>query len=200
MKDVRIVALENMERKIANHFNRMLLYSFITAGITALIGLILLILPASKGDNVIGIMAGCAFLISGASAIYKYFYRDGAKLYSLNLIFGILYVLLGLAIIIFPHLVVNFVTICLGIYLIVSGAMKISYGFWLRKGEEDSWLITLVTGIMLIVLGILVIYNPFVKLAIPKLTGAFLLITSALDINDTVLLKKRAKKITDIFW
>lgn len=194
------MAKAKFKNSIASRFNRMLIYSFITAGITALIGLILLIIPSDTTNKVVGILAGCSFLVTGASAIYKYLHRDGAKLYSFNLIFGILYALLGFVIIVYPFSVVSFVTISLGIYLIICGGMKVNYAFWLKKGSEASWLITLVTGIMLIIFAILVMFNPFVKLALPKLAGAFLLITAALDITDTVLFKNRAEEIMNIFW
>ena len=53
---------------------------------------------------------------------------------------------------------------------------------------------------MLIIFGILVMFNPFVKIALTKLTGAFLLIAAILDLTDTMLFRKRAKEIMEIFW
>lgn len=184
---------------INSRFKLMLIYSFITSIITAICGLILLLAPI-KAFRLIGIISGIIFLISGVSCIYKYFHRDGAKLYSLNLIFGILFSLLGAVIIVYPFKAMAFVTTCLGLYLIVSGATKISYAVWLKIGSEESWLITLVTGIILIIFGILVIYNPFIQLKLAQLVGVFLLITGILDFSDTLLYRKRAKEITDIFW
>lgn len=187
------------KNSIQSKFDRMLLYSLITSIITGILGLILLFLPEAT-NKVVGILVGIIFLISGVNAIYKYFHRDGAKLYSLNLVFGILYSILGVVIILYPFSVMSFVTVCLGLYLIVSGAMKMNYGFWLKRGNEDSWLITVATGILLIIFGIMVMFNPFVTLTLTKLAGIFLIIVAVLDITDTVLFKKRAKEIMDIFW
>ncbi len=191
---------KGLKNKVVRRFNSMLMYSFIVAGMTLLLGLALLIVPSDISNKMVGIFAGCVFIVSGISSIFKYLHRDGAKLYSLNLAFGIIYGLLGLFIILFPFTIVSFVTISLGIYLVISGALKLNYAFWLKKGNEDSWSITVASGIMLIIFGILVMFNPFVKLALPKLTGAFLLVSAALDITDTVLFKKRAKEIMEIFW
>lgn len=187
------------KNSIQSKFDRMLLYSLITSVITGILGLVLLFLPKTT-NKVVGILVGIIFLISGVNAIYKYFHRDGAKLYSLNLVFGIIYSILGVVIILYPFSVMSFVTICLGLYLIVSGAMKINYGFWLKKGNEESWLITIATGILLIIFGIMVMFNPFVTLTLTKLVGIFLIIVAILDITDTILFKKRAKEIMDIFW
>ena len=193
------MAKKPFKNSISNIFNRMLLYSFMTSVITGILGLVLLFLPEVT-NKVVGILVGIIFLVSGVNAIYKYFHRDGAKLYSLNIVFGVLYSILGVVIILYPFTVMEFVTVSLGLYLMVTGAMKINYSLWLRRGNEDSWLITLVSGILLIVFGILVIFNPFISLTLTKLAGAFLLIVAVLDITDTVLFKKRADEIVDIFW
>lgn len=187
------------KNSISSRFNRMLLYSMITAVITGIFGLILLFMP-DLTNKVVGILVGIIFLVSGVNAIYKYFHRDGAKLYSLNIVFGVLYSVLGVVIIVYPFSVMTFVTICLGLYLIVSGAVKANYAFWLKRGNEDTWLITLVSGIMLVIFGILVMFNPFISLKLTQLAGAFLLIVSVLDLTDTILFKKRANEIMNIFW
>lgn len=187
------------KNSISSRFNRMLLYSMITAVITGIFGLILLFMP-DLTNKVVGILVGIIFLVSGVNAIYKYFHRDGAKLYSLNIIFGVLYAVLGVVIIVYPFSVMTFVTICLGLYLIVSGAVKANYAFWLKRGNEDTWLITLASGIMLVIFGILVMFNPFISLKLTQLAGVFLLIVSVLDLTDTILFKKRANEIMNIFW
>lgn len=186
-------------KSIDNKFNKMLWYSIITSVVTLILGIVLLFLPEAT-NKAVGIMVGVIFVLSGINAIYKYFHRDGAKLYSLNIVFGIIFSLLGVVIILYPFSVMSFVTICLGLYLVVSGAMKVNYAFWLKKGNEESWLITLVTGILLIIFGIMVMFNPFVSLTLTKLVGIFLIIVAILDITDAVLFKKRSKEIMDIFW
>lgn len=190
---------KGFKNSIENIYNRMMLYSIIAAVATVIVGFALLFLP-NASNKAVGIITGIIFLIAGVNSIYKYFHRDGAKLYSLNLMFGILYVILGTVIIIYPYTVVEFVTVCLGIYMIINGASKINYGIWLKKGNEKSWLITLVSGILLIIIGILVIFNPFVSLTLTKLCGAFLIITGILDFTDTILFKTRSKEIMEIFW
>ena len=100
----------------------------------------------------------------------------------------------------FPFSVTSFLTICLGLYLIVFGANKVTYGVWFKIGDDSSWLITFVIGVMLMVFGILVLSNPFSALTVTQVIGTFLVLSSILDITDLVLLKKRANEITKIFW
>lgn len=187
------------KNSIENMYKRMIIYSLLTALLTIIIGIVLLLLPNAT-NKVVGIIVGIIFLIEGINSVYKYFHREGAKLYNLNLIFGVLYALLGVVIILYPFTVVEFVTVCLGIYMIINGASKVNYALWLKKGNEESWLITLATGILIAIVGILVIFNPFASLTLTKLAGAFLIITGILDFMDTILFRNRSKEIMEIFW
>ena len=190
---------KGLKNSVENMYNRMIAYSVLTSLATAVMGVVLLFLP-SLTNKVVGIITGIIFLLSGLNSIFKYFHREGAKIYSLTLVFGVLYILLGGIIIVYPFSVVDFITICLGIYMIINGLSKMNYAVWLKKGEEDSWLVTLVSGILIAVIGILVVFNPFASLTITKLAGAFLIITGVIDLTDTILFKKRSKEIMDIFW
>ena len=131
---------------------------------------------------------------------YKYLKRDGAKIYSLNLVFAILYLILGLVIIIFPFSVIEFVTVCLGLFLVVNGATEINYGLWLKRGGSKAWLVTLVAGILLVILGIMIVFNPFTAFALTQITGAFLIISGIINLSDAITFKTKAKEIMDIFW
>ena len=188
-----------LKSSIENMYKRMIMYSIITAILTMITGIVLLLVPELSG-KVLGVIVGIIFLIAGINSIYKYFHREGAKLYNLNLIFGVIYAVLGVVIILIPSSVIEFITVCLGLYMIVNGASKINYGLWLKKGSEDSWLITLATGILVAIIGVLVIFNPFASLTLTKLAGAFLVITGILDFMDTILFKNRSKEIMEIFW
>ncbi len=187
------------KNSIENMYKRMIIYSLLTALFTIIMGIVLLLLPNAT-NKVVGIIVGIIFLIEGINSVYKYFHREGAKLYNLNLIFGVLYALLGVVIILYPFTVVEFVTVCLGIYMIINGASKVNYALWLKRGNEESWLITLATGILIAIVGILVIFNPFASLTLTKLAGAFLIITGILDFMDTILFRNRSKEIMEIFW
>lgn len=190
---------KGLKNSIENMYKRLIIYSIITALLTVIVGIVLLIVPELSG-KLLGVIVGIIFLIEGLNSIYKYFNREGAKLYNLNLVFGVIYALLGLIIILVPSSVVEFITVCLGIFMIVNGASKINYGIWLKRGGEDSWLVTLATGILIAIIGILVIFNPFASLTLTKLAGVFLIITGILDFTDTILFKNRSKEIMEIFW
>ena len=184
---------------IDERFNKMLTISIVSSIVIALVGAVLLFMP-KLSNQLIGVIMGLLFILYGITTIYKYITRNGAKLYSLNLLYGIIILLIGVIIVLVPFSVTSFLTICLGLYLIIIGINKVTYGIWFKIGNHSSWLITLVIGIMLIFFGILVLSNPFSSLSITRLVGAFLILASILDITDLILLKKRSDEISKIFW
>ena len=184
---------------IDERFNKMLTISIVSSIVIALVGAVLLFMP-KLSNKLIGVIMGLLFILYGITTIYKYITRNGAKLYSLNLLYGIIILLIGVIIVLVPFSVTSFLTICLGLYLIIIGINKVTYGIWFKIGNHSSWLITLVIGIMLIFFGILILSNPFSSLTITRLVGAFLILSSILDITDLILLKKRSDEISKIFW
>ena len=182
-----------------NVFRRMNTLSIIVAIITIVLGLILLLMP-EKTNKAVGIIVGTSVLLTGLSAIYKYFKRDGAKIYSLNLTFGVIFTTLGVLLLVYPYSVMQFVTICFGLAIIVNGASRINNAFWLKKGNEQSWLTTLGSGILVVAIGLLILFNPFANLTLTSLMGAFLTIMGVLDLVDAIAFSLRSEEIIDIFW
>ena len=183
----------------ANTFKKMMIGNIVSSLLWLISGLIMLFMPGLT-NKIIGLVIGCIFLLSGVSTIYKFLKRDGAKLYSLNLVFGIIAAVLGIVIILSPFSVSSFITVCMGLYLIVIGSNKVTYGIWFKIGNDPAWLITLVIGLMICMFGVLLLVNPFAALTITKLIGTFLIISSILDITNTVLIYKRSEEIVKIFW
>lgn len=187
------------KKSVESIYNKMVIYSIVTAIITIIVGIILLFLP-NLTNKVVGIITGVIFVLFGLTSIYKYFKRDGAKIYSLNIVFGVLYLILGIVIIIFPFSVIEFVTVCLGLFLIINGATKINYGLWLKRGGCSAWLITIVAGAFLGVLGIMMVFNPFTSYALTQIVGAFLIISGVINLSDAITFKVASKEIMEIFW
>lgn len=194
----RIVRQSGSSDKI--RFDRFVTSSLVSGILSFVLGLLIFIFSEQIG-LLIGYLAGLLFLYNGFISIYKFLKRDGAKLYSLNIIWGVIACILGVIIIFAPSSVTSFVNVCFGVFLIVNGANKISYGTWFKIGNDRSWLITVVTGVLLILFGILIISNPFeATITLNQLVGIFLMISSALDISNAIMLKKRSEEIVKIFW
>lgn len=178
---------------------KMYISSLMVSLMIAVVGIVLYVLTDIP-DRMIGMSVGLASVVTSFVVAYKYFKRDGARLYKYNLIFGILFLILGIIVMLDVIKVSSFITICLGLYLILLGGLKLSYGIWFKVGNDSSWFITCVIGIMLLIFGIMLIINPFESLTLSQTVGLFLLIASVLDMTDTFMLLKRADKVLEIFW
>ena len=154
--------------------------------ILGLVGLVLLLIPSTL-NKLIGIFIGASLLIVGIIQIIKY--TKDKENNNLIMISGILYSVLGIIIIIYPYSIINLVTICLGVYLLINGLLKIKVAINL-KNITNKWIGTLVMGIVTIILGILLIFNPFAGITITKLAGAFLVIVAIFDLIDTYVIQK----------
>ena len=177
VEDVEIIAPKNASNQ--DNLSKTL--------ILGLVGLVLLLIPGTL-NKLIGILIGGALLITGVLSIIKYT-KENIAGSNLNLVSGILYAVLGVIIIIYPYSIINLVTICLGVYLIINGMLKLKLAFTL-KNITDKWIGTLVMGIITIVLGLLLIFNPFAGITITKLAGAFLVIVAVFDLVDTYIIQK----------
>ena len=155
--------------------------------ILGLVGLVLLLIPGTL-NKIIGILIGAALLIVGILAIIRYT-KEHEVGSNLNLVSGILYSVLGVIIIIYPYSIINLVTICLGVYLIINGLLKLKLAFML-KNVTNKWIGTLIMGIITIILGLLLIFNPFAGITITKLAGAFLVVVAIFDLVDTYIIQK----------
>lgn len=156
--------------------------------ILGLIGLILLLIPASF-NKFIGLIVGFSLLLIGIIQIIKYV-KNKDSFSNIDLISGILYSALGIIIILNPHAVMELVTVCLGIYLIINGLIKVKLAITLKQ-LTNRWIGTLVMAIVTIILGFLLIFNPFGSVvAITQLMGAFLVIVTLFDLIDSYIIQK----------
>ncbi len=193
------MANKRTKKNVEKNFNTLIAFSILGDVLLIIFGAVMLFNPGFT-NKIIGLILGVILLVNGASLIFDFFKRDGAKIYSLNILFGILISILGLVLIAYPYSVISFVTICIGIYLIISGAVKINHAIWLKKAKEESWNLVITNGIILLVLGLLIIFNPFANLAVTQVIGIFIIVSSIIKISNTILFKNKAQDIIKIFW
>ena len=156
--------------------------------ILALIGLVLLLLPETL-NNIIGFVVGGCLLIFGIIEIIKYIKTKEYKFTS-SLVSGILYSALGIVVFINPASVISLVTICLGVYLVINGILKTVFSFNLKR-ITTRWIGALVMGILTVILGLLLVINPFGSaVAITKLAGGFLVVVAIFDLVDRYIIMK----------
>ena len=80
--------------------------------------------------------------------------------------------------------------------MIINSVNKIQIAMELRDNNIKSWLITFIFSILILILGVLFIINPFASaVLLGKTIGIFIVIYAILDIVDSVIIKLKAKDV-----
>lgn len=189
---------KNIIEKIKMNFNKILIGSIILNGLFLLFGVIIYLNPVITLE-LTGIILGIYFLLFGLYTIYEFIIRDNNPLFKFNLIWGILFIIVGFLVMINPFKIVKILTFALGIYLTVVAIRKIIESFKLKKIEYDGWSLTLVIAIILLVFGIFIMINPMASMDIVELTGIFIILASILEICNSIMLYTKAKDLLNLF-
>ncbi|MDE6363087.1 MAG: DUF308 domain-containing protein [Lachnospiraceae bacterium] len=134
---------------------------FINAVIMVLLGLVLVIWP-----HILGVML--CYLLGGALIVMGIFqlisFLRGERLGFYNkfvMMMGIVLVLLGIWICTQPHIVLSIIPVVVGIIMLFHGLMDIQYTLDIKKAGSEKWWIALIAAILTLVVGLLLVFNPF---------------------------------------
>jgi len=179
-------------------FNKYMISNCVFSVLMILVGLILFSMPHIAIKTVSWII-GLFFIGQGFLSIIGYIKKDRISLLTFNLFYGIISLLIGLFVILNPFAIANILTVGLGIWLIVSGCLKINYSLRLKTINEKAWSLTFGVGIISIIFGLLTILNPFSKLFLVEVIGLFLIVYAIIDLTCTILLINRTKSFIKLF-
>ena len=113
---------------------------------------------------------------------------------------GIISVILGTIILIYPNIFQIIIPIMLGTYFIIDSIFKLKIVTLLRRIDNTSWIFTLLLTILSIICGIILIINPIdSSIAITLFTGITLIIYSIAGIVDMILFKKNINDLVKEF-
>lgn len=181
--------LEGEEKK----YNNIKLLEILISTVFIIFGIILL-LNKTVSDKFISVFLGIVILIEGVLNIYSAIMKDSNKIFKINTLFGILFIILAIFFFINPVKFVNYITIYYGTFLIISGIKELINSIKYKIIKEDSWLIILVMSFLTISLGVLVIFYPFESFGIIEIIGIFSILFGLLKINNSNLLRNRVEK------
>lgn len=74
---------------------------------------------------------------------------------------GIVLVLLGIWICTQPRIVLSIIPVVVGIIVVLHGLMDLQYTLDIRRTGNTKWWIALVAAIITLVVGLLLVFNPF---------------------------------------
>ena len=128
--------------------------------LTLILGIVLAYSPEGSIKVITGIIAAL-FLLIGILQLVDYVKQSKVeKMMSLSLILGILLSVVGIFLFINLESLANFITTLIGIAILIKSLFKLQFAFNIRD-ISDKWFYNWIVGIVGIVLGIVLLVNPF---------------------------------------
>lgn len=114
----------------------------------------------------------------------------------LDIVYGIVTVIMGIIVISNPEAVASIIPFIVGIIVIISSTMKLQYGMELRKKNNNLWKSTMIISIIMLLCGVMLVFNPFKGAEIfTKTVGIFIFVYALLDIISTLTIRNTVKQI-----
>ncbi len=171
---------------IKEYIKRCESYSIIISSLMIILSIFLIINPL-KSLEVFVIIFSIIMFINGIGYFVSYFTMSHeSRLFSFDLLLGLITLISGIMIFIYRMDLINIFPIILGIWIIVSNLFKLQLSINLSTIlTEYIWLVILT--ILMIVLGILLIINPFTSImTIATTAGLLLLISEVLSLIESI--------------
>ena len=186
-----------INKKLKSGFNRFIFESWFTSILFLVFGIFLFVQP-KLANSLIGYIVGAIVLTSGLSAIINYFTKSYMKYINLELIYGIVTVIAGTTIIFNPLSISSIITIGVGIWMAINGIIKTNRGLFLKQNREETWSLVMFIGILTLLCGILLMFNPFRgTMVVTQVLGMFIIVYAILDSIHWLLVKRRSKEIIE---
>lgn len=138
---------------------------------------------------------GVTIIIAGSIYVWMSSREKKISLSDWDVIFGILSAISGLLLIINPGNLTNAIMIYFGIFIITCGFQKLVVALKLFKVKDSAATLTLVTSILLVILGFIVVFGPLNIMSVNQQCGIFAILYGIIQFSNTVLLNNHEKQI-----
>ena len=161
------------------------------------IGIIFAIAPAESIKIMNGFIAVVSMLLGGYF-IFDYIRAPKEqKLLNFLLAFGIILIGIGIFLFIKPNILVDFITVLVGIILVVKAIYKVQTALYIRKMTK-AWKYNLLVGLLIFTAGLLLIIYPSGSAEVfLRIIGIVLAIGAIGELVETAFVMGTLKEATD---
>ncbi len=156
-----------------------------------IIGVLLLIYPGFTGKAVCYILGGM-LIIGGISRIVS------SRKTGLSGSGGVLMILTGIFVVLFNRRIISFIPIIFGMILLTGGISSLQGALYFKNMGNGSWKGTMVSAVLKLVLGVIILLNPFkTGMTLMRFIGLRLLFDrgmSLVEVYKTAKVRARAQK------
>lgn len=170
----------------------------ISGVVLILAGVILLFFPEAM-TKTIAYMAAILLICMGIAQIIGYLrYDPGMGRYSSGVVLGGFFIILGLLVYYKAEALISIIPIILGIIIVVSGVAKLQQAIDLARMKASRWSTVLAGALLNIILGGVIVFNPFsTVMTLLRFVGIGLIYSGLSDIIATLYLSHQMKDYYD---
>lgn len=160
-----------------------------------LLGIVALVIPETM-EKTLGYMLGIVLVIAGGVSMISYLLRDAQENYYRNdFVFGLVGIVLGIIVLLKVEIIISLIPLLLGILVIISGCAKLQDVVDMKRMNSGNWIVMLILALINLILGLVLIFNPFKAAALMfRMLGVGLIFSG---ITDCVTVIYFANKIKD---
>lgn len=141
---------------------------------------ILFIVLQNEMVRVLAYIVGAFLIVKGGFQIISYFVAKGQKdFFNNDLLFGIISVLVGIALLVIGEDITNVFRVIIGIIIIYESLVRINSAIKLANAKIEAWKSILVLALVMLIVGFFVTFNSG---AVITLVGAMMIITGIVGI------------------
>ena len=171
----------------------------ITALVVIAIGVLFVLKPGTSGTWICYIV-GAALCVSGVVRFITYFLGDFRKSFgSFDLVWGAALLLCGVYILVRPSLLYGLLTTAFAIFLVVDGVLKLQYAIDLYRMKAKGWWFVLAVALVMGVLGVVALFNPFATMVtLMAFLGITLIADGVMDLVSIAYVHAVAKRVEQV--
>ncbi len=174
----------------------------ISAGLCTLLGLVLLIWPGTTMRIVCTLLGGMLLIYGLVQMVLYLINKERTMLSQGMMVFGIVLAVIGIWILTSPEMIIMAVPVIVGVLIVIHGVHNVVQAIALKKDSYDRWWLAFLFGALTVVLGGILVYNPFeVAETVVRFIGIFLIYDGVSDIwilSRVFKVKRDKEKIIDV--
>ena len=169
--------------------------AILTGVLYILLGIVALVIPEAM-QKTLGYLIGIVLIVAGLISIICYLLRDARENYYHNeFVFGLVGMVVGAAVLYKVEVIISLIPFILGILVLFSGCSKLQDAIDLRRLGYGSWVGMLVMAAINIILGIVLICNPFkAAIVLFRVLGVGLILSGVSDCFSTIYFAEKLRR------
>lgn len=181
-------------------FKEMKWDALMTGLLYIVLGIVVLVIPETM-EKALGYLIGAVLIVGGAVSMISYLLRDAHQNYYHNdFLHGLIGIAAGIVVLNQVEFIISLIPILLGVLILISGCSKLQDVIDMKRMEYGNWIVMLVFAVINVILGILLICNPFQSaLLLFRLLGAGLIFSGVTDCFITIYFARKIRRYMEKF-